>query len=134
MKTHIASRGRRRPRGLTLIELTVVILVLLALVTVLFIGGRAWKRGSDRAGCIMNIRNAQQAVRSYQNLFGRNDGAPLDFNADLVGTGNFLETFPSCPANGTYTPATTIPALGTLVISCSLSSGENHEPEDISGW
>lgn len=134
MKPSQCQRGKLRPSGLTLIELTVVILVLLALVTVLFIGGRAWKRGSDRAGCIMNIRNAQQAVRSYQNLWGKNDGATLDFNADIVGAGNYIESFPSCPANGTYSPTSTIPALGTLVISCSLSSDQEHEPDDFAGW
>ncbi|MDF1714657.1 MAG: type II secretion system protein [Akkermansiaceae bacterium] len=85
MKQPKASRSHTRPKGLTLIELTVVILVLLALITVLFIGGRAWKKGSDRAGCILNIRNAQQAVRSYQNLRGLPDGAPLNFSADIVG-------------------------------------------------
>lgn len=125
---------RRRPSGLTLIELTVVILVLLSLITVLFIGARAWKRGSDRAGCVINIRNAQQAVRSFQNLRGRNDGAALDFNADLVGAGNFIETFPVCPANGTYTPASAIPTLGALVLPCSLGTSDDHQPDNFAGW
>ncbi|MBC7981098.1 MAG: prepilin-type N-terminal cleavage/methylation domain-containing protein, partial [Armatimonadetes bacterium] len=35
--------------GMTLLELTVVILVLLSLISILFIGARAWKKGSDRA-------------------------------------------------------------------------------------
>jgi type II secretory pathway pseudopilin PulG len=117
-----------------LIELTVVILVLLALITVLFIGARAWKRGSDRAACVINIRNAQQAVRSFQNLRGRNDGSPINFNSDLVGIGNFIETFPVCPAGGTYTPATAIPTLGTLVLPCSLATSQQHEPDNSTGW
>ena len=54
----------KRTKGMTLLELTVVILVLLSLISVLFIGARAWKKGSDRAACILNIRNFQQAVRS----------------------------------------------------------------------
>ena len=53
---------------MTLLELTVVILVLLSLISILFIGARAWKKGSDRAGCILNIRNVQQAVRGYANM------------------------------------------------------------------
>lgn len=134
MKLPKTPKFRRYPKGLTLIELTVVILVLLALITVLFIGGRAWKKGSDRAGCILNIRNAQQAVRSYQNLRGLPDGAPLNFSADIVGSGNFVETYPLCPAIGTYTPATTLPGLGTLVLPCSLATSEQHEPDQFSGW
>ena len=51
----------KRTRGMTLLELTVVILVLLSLISILFIGARAWKKGSDRAGCIMQIRNVQLA-------------------------------------------------------------------------
>ena len=83
---------RTQPKGITLLELTVVILVLLSLIGVLFIGARAWKRGSDKATCVMNIRNVQQAVRSHQNLSGLYDGAPLDVSVDVIGPGNFIET------------------------------------------
>jgi prepilin-type N-terminal cleavage/methylation domain-containing protein len=51
--------------GMTLIELTVVILVLLSLISILFIGAKAWKVGSDRAANVMNLRNVQQAVRGH---------------------------------------------------------------------
>ena len=51
--------------GMTLIELTVVILVLLSLISILFVGAKAWKVGSDRAANVMNIRNVQQAVRGH---------------------------------------------------------------------
>jgi prepilin-type N-terminal cleavage/methylation domain-containing protein len=47
----------KRKTGMTLLELTIVILVLLTLVSILFIGARAWKKGSDRAANIMNLRN-----------------------------------------------------------------------------
>ena len=57
----------KRKSGMTLLELTVVILVLLSLISILFIGARAWKKGSDRSANIMNVRNIQQAVRGLQN-------------------------------------------------------------------
>ncbi len=122
------------PSGLTLLELTVVILVLLALIAVLFIGGRAWKRGSDRAGCIMNIRNVQQALRSHQNLSGVPDGATINITSDLVGADNFLRTEPTCPSDGTYTFASVVPDLGTLAMTCSLAGSDDHEPDFYSGW
>lgn len=53
--------------GMTLLELTVVILVLLSLISILFVGARAWKKGSDRSANIMNLRNSQQAMRGHQN-------------------------------------------------------------------
>ena len=60
--------------GMTLIEITVVILVLLTLIAVLFIGANIYKKGADRAACILNIRNIHQAVRADQNLENRNAG------------------------------------------------------------
>ena len=61
---------KRSNKGMTLLELTVVILVLLSLISILFIGARAWKKGSDRAANILNIRNVQQAVRAHVNVRG----------------------------------------------------------------
>ena len=59
------TKTNKSNKGMTLIELTVVILVLLSLISVLFIGARAWMRGSDRANAALLIRNAQQGVRSH---------------------------------------------------------------------
>src|SRR5690348_7996294 len=95
--------------GMTLLELTVVILVLLSLIAILFVGARAWKRGSDRAGCILNLRQAQQAVRAYQNVNQLNDGATLNVATDLMGPGKLIEVTPRCPGGGDYNPADHIP-------------------------
>ena len=67
--------------GMTLIEITVVILVLLTLIAVLFIGANIYKRGADRAACILNQRNIQQAVRADQNL--NNKGSSAALSAEL---------------------------------------------------
>ncbi len=71
------TRTAKRANGMTLLELTVVILVLLSLISILFVGARAWKKSSDRAANIMNIRNVQQAVRAHQNMQGLLENAPL---------------------------------------------------------
>ena len=62
------TQSMKAKSGMTLLELTVVILVLLSLISILFIGARAWKKGSDRSANIMNIRNTQQAMRGHQNM------------------------------------------------------------------
>ena len=80
----------KRKSGMTLLELTVVILVLLSLISILFIGARAWKKGSDRAANILNIRNVQQAVRAHANVRGLLEGAALA-STEIVGTGKYLE-------------------------------------------
>lgn len=127
----------KRTKGMTLLELTVVILVLLSLISVLFIGARAWKKGSDRAACILNIRNFQQAVRSYANMNGKNPGDTVPaFNTTIVGAGLFMETSPTCPGGGTYTGLTdtTIPAVGTVALVCDFADGPAHTPENTAAW
>jgi prepilin-type N-terminal cleavage/methylation domain-containing protein len=130
----------KRKSGMTLLELTVVILVLLSLISILFIGARAWKRGSDRAGCILNQRNTQQAARSYANMNNLNPGNDILGGATLadvlIGEGLFMETAPKCPGSGSYEglDATVIPLVGTLAMTCTLATDENHEPADKTGW
>jgi prepilin-type N-terminal cleavage/methylation domain-containing protein len=97
--------------GMTLLELTVVILVLLSLISILFVGARAWKKGSDRSANIMNIRNTQQAMRGHQNTRELLPSAPF-VQADLE---DYMK-FPKNIGAGTatdgvgYTPGTVITA------------------------
>lgn len=96
-------KSHKRNAGMTLLELTVVILVLLSLISILFVGARAWKKGSDRSANIMNIRNTQQAMRGHQNMRG------------LTTTDTFVQAdleeymrFPDTVATVTYTAGTNI--------------------------
>lgn len=137
----IPHRESRRPlRGMTLLELTVVILVLLSLITILFIGARSWKRGSDRTICIINLQNVQKGVRSYANLYGFTEGAPApDLKNKIIGIGRFVESVPTCPAMGTYTfgetyGPDTIPPIGELYMRCGLETLEQHAPANHQDW
>ena len=108
---NLNTRYMKPKSGMTLLELTVVILVLLSLISILFVGARAWKKGSDRAANIMNIRNTQQAMRGHENMRGLNPGDAF-VAADLVA----YMKMPSSVATVTYTPANVItpqsPAAG----------------------
>jgi prepilin-type N-terminal cleavage/methylation domain-containing protein len=128
------TKNLKKSKGMTLIELTVVILVLLSLISVLFIGAQAWKEGSDRSQCILNIRNAQTAGRSYQNMNQVAVGANYTASTSVYGAGKFLETAPICPSGGSYTWTTTIPTVGSLFMTCSLSGTKNHVPVSTAGW
>ena len=92
-----------------------------------------WKKGSDRAGCIMNIRNVQQAVRSYQNMNGHSIGETLPLN-QVIGPGMFVEQMPVCPAGGTYTFTKMIPQVGELACRCSHEHDKAHVPADHQDW
>jgi hypothetical protein len=106
---------------------------MLSATSVMFVGARAWKRGSDRAGCIMNIRNVQQATRSYQNMNGLKIGDPLPI-AKIIGPGQFIETNPKCPAGGAYTYSKKIPKIGDLACECEHAQSENHTPASHGDW
>ena len=125
---------------MTLLELTVIIMVLLSLVTILLFGAQAWKRGSDRALCIIHIQNVQKGVRSYANLYGFNPGSNApNLQSRVIGLGRFIETTPECPGSGSYTfgqtyGADTIPPMGALYMECSLAADQQHVPDVTPDW
>ncbi len=124
--------------GMTLLELTVVILVLLSLISILFIGARAWKKGSDRAAAILQIRNVQQAVRSHANMNNINPGGTIA-KTDIIGPGQYIEVDPvgnhpaPSPINFVIAAPTVVPAVGTLYMT---SSDTYYAPvaDDIKDW
>ena len=115
----------KRKSGMTLLELTVVILVLLSLISILFIGARAWKKGSDRAANILNIRNVQQAMRAHANVRGLLENAALP-NADLIGTGKYLNSVTPPNTDITYTGnyADIVTPVGTLYLAPSYADAD----------
>lgn len=134
----------KKQAGLTLIEITLVIAVLLGLISVLFIGVSAYKEGSNRAKCILNISSYQKAVRSFQNLYEKSASDTYDVT-EVAGTGKLLEALPTCPSSGTYNQGGTstalagatgvsFPGVGTAAMDCSLATTKEHEPASVSGW
>ena len=142
MNTAATLKKRGMRPAMTLIELTVVIAVLLALISLTFIGVRAWKRGADRAACIMNIRDVQVAVRGFANLNSLSPGdttvslsPPVVLTDEILGPDKFLVLPPQCPTNGVYSyGGDVIPPLGTLYLSCSLEASEDHVPPAPDSW
>ena len=125
------TQAMKSKSGMTLLELTVVILVLLSLISILFIGARAWKKGSDRAANILNIRNVQQAVRAHANVRGlvtadasttpATVGSGL-LNGEIVGAGKYLNAVTAPAGLSAYTFGTTVPAVGTLYVTNNFSN------------
>ena len=135
---------------MTLLELTVAICVILALTSLLCLGARAWKTGADRVACLMNIRNVQTSVRSYQNLYGYSaggmpyaEGGTQDIAVHMYAKGYITQTqlsaiqgHESCQGGGAYERAhpDTFPLSGQLYISCSLASTKQHELSSGIEW
>jgi len=136
----------RRKRGMTFLEISIVISVLMGLIMMLFVGVRSWKMGSDRASCILNQRSMQMAVRSYQNMYGIQNNAPPGGGTviDVLLASEFISAHlhscasgaTECPGGGIYSMADpgNFPDDGVLFMTCSLSESEKHEPENHADW
>ena len=137
-------------RGMTLVELSVVITILLALTSIIFIGARAWRRGGDRANCVLALRSVQVATRSYQNLYGYSYGGQSnaencsqDIAEHLLARGYIannsyrqIHGVMPCPAGGSYTCAApdVFPQAGQLYMECSLGGSDEHVPTSHADW
>ena len=127
---------------MTLLELSIIILVLLTFISLMFVGARAWKRGSDRAACIMNIRQVQLAVRSYANTENLEEGTdtrllspPVILADALIGPENFVSRLPYCPGDGLYIlGGNEIPTRGSLYMTCTVALSDGHVPANFGSW
>jgi hypothetical protein len=105
-------------------------LPVLTATSTLFVGARAWKKGSDRAGCMINTRNIQQAIRGHQGMASLENGSPIPWDK-ICGKGGYLHARPICPGGATYTFAETVPEIGELACKCS---NPDHEPPNHKDW
>ncbi len=122
--------------GVTLLEATLVLLVLLSLVGILFGGTRAWREGSEKTLCILNLHKVQQAVRGYSNLEGKLPGEEVaGLPLRIFGHDRFIEELPVCAGGGLYEyGGDRIPLLGELYMNCSLAESREHRPVDPVDW
>ena len=131
MKITNYTKSKLKP-GVTLIELTVVIVVILSLIAVLFIGAQAYRNGASRSACVVLLRSTHQAVRSHQNLNGGFAGGPVVGAADIATaiintaptttSNEFLTSNPVCPRDGIGymgLTSTTYPAAGMVDVTCT---------------
>jgi prepilin-type N-terminal cleavage/methylation domain-containing protein len=133
-------------RGTTLVELSVVIAIILLLVSVLFISIDGWKKGADRAACIVNLSTLQKAVRSYENtnMDTLTGGGALTWKLTDLNTAGFVATAagPICPATGLGykqgTPANPdaygFPGQGDVAYTCQFTGNPTHVPQNTANW
>ncbi|BCU76359.1 hypothetical protein [Luteolibacter sp. LG18] len=147
-----SSHPSRAPgaRGITLLELTVVLCVLMTLLGITFIASSVWKKGAQRGECIMTLYSVQLAVRSYQNLSGAEAGGhptvaygTYDIARHLLEKGYIGGDLYSaavgektCQGGGTYDrpDANVFPKVGDLYLECSLAGDGKHAPDSHASW
>jgi type II secretory pathway pseudopilin PulG len=148
---NVPRRQKRSSLGLTLLELTVVISVLLSLASLLTTGARAWKRGADRSQCLMSLRAFQVALRSYQNLAEFTEGSvhPTESGTSDIAEHLLLKDYitsaqyalatgtQSCRGGGFYSrqEPSLFPARGHPYLTCSLAPAPDaHQPTKTADW
>ncbi len=137
-------------KGVTLIELTVVIAVVLTLIGVLFIGAQTYKRHADKSACIINQNSINKAVRAHVNL----TGIETNWNFAQLTAQNLLPAIPFCPDSGVpyaVTDPNPAAAPGTRLSVCPSFDGafnavvpavagggqrpaHTPDPQRIQGW
>jgi type II secretory pathway pseudopilin PulG len=95
INTHATQTRRLAKRfnssGMTLIEISLVIALLLGLIAVVFLGIGSYRSGADKAKCKMQLAAVQKAVRSGANMQNLNIAATLA-DSDVFGAGLLLES------------------------------------------
>lgn len=99
-------------------------LICLQLLSVLFVGARAWKRGADRAQCLIQQRNitAQLQVYCAQKGLKPGDAIPLDEALPP-------DTITTCPDGGNLEITKTVPEDGEPYVFCPDPKGHDHSPQ-----
>lgn len=109
-------------QGVTLIELSVVIAVILTLLSVLFVGATYYKDAADKAACVINQNAIAKAADSVLNITGK---GPADFDALTAAGGPLNAKPPVCPKSGTYTIAV---SGSSYEASCNYDT-DAHAPD-----
>jgi len=122
---------------MTLIELSVVIGLIMALLGVLLIGYRFYVDSCNRCECLVIQCQVQKQYRSYCSLHANEveNGVPA---ATLIAAGVAGLQDDQCPSGGarTYVGESAPLPLGQRVFPCQGVQAAEHapEPNDMSGW
>lgn len=120
---------------MTLLEMTIVILVLLSLVGVTFINAHVWKKGADKSNNVLNIRNIQQSVRGHQNMLDLDPGNSSLDSAVLFLTPSNKDGYlpepkpPETTGITAYTYLSVVPEYGRLYVSNLASMKPEYVPD-----
>ena len=101
----------------TIIGYVFLVITIFSFIPILFVGARAWKKGSDRAACLMNQRAIEQVVINYQTAKGLKPGDPLNIQEAITANGG-APISTTCPAGNTLSISPTIPAEGGSAVTC----------------
>ena len=92
--------------------------ILVGLPLVILIGDYKARRASEAAGCILNVRNIQQALRGYSGTRGLMTENPIPWS-EIIGPGKMLDSYSKeCPGGQDYRLISKVPDVGVLAAEC----------------
>lgn len=92
-------------------------MILLMLLLTIFYSDRQHRIASGSAHCILQVRNFQNVIRSYQGVHNMGIGEPIPWDAVFNDLG--LKTYmKECPSGENYSLIPTMPETGVLAAQC----------------
>ena len=89
---------KKMKKGFTLVEIMIVVAIIAILAAVAIPNFIKYRRNSQAAACISNLKQIQGAVEQ-----ARLAGKTAYTDDDLFGQTGYIKTKVSCPSGGTYT-------------------------------
>ena len=90
-------------RGVTLLEVTVVLVVLVTFIFIFWISAETYNRQARRAGCALVQDKIRKLVHTESNLTGDTLQPGVDYYIDPDYVHVYIEQDTNCPDGGTYT-------------------------------
>lgn len=89
----------------------------------------------ELGGCVLNVRNIQQAMRSHQGVRGMSVGNPIDVN-EVIGPGRYLDSYvKNCPSGQPYRIKSYHTNMGEIAAECPNPEHlKRLKEEDTSEW
>ena len=84
--------------------------------SILFIGVAAYKKGADRAKCVLQLATVQKMVTIHAKSKSLEEGDPLPVT--FLVDDEYLPAMYTCPDGGSYTALGKVPDSGTAYLKC----------------
>jgi len=115
-------KQQRTIGGMTLVEISLVVSILLSLISIIFVGVTSFLQGSSRAKCILTQSKLQKIVVSFANLNELNSGDTVPGLVPTLVSDKYIAITPTCPGQGSYTFLDHIPGLDEHFVTCSIAN------------
>lgn len=126
-----ASAGKLTGGGLalagTILGYVGLLVIIFGFVPMVFVGARAWKDGSDRAGCLIQQRNVASVISQHRANNQLSPGDAIDVEA-VLNAGGIAPSSLVCPAGGDIIVSDVIKEEGESCTECP----NGHELGDLS--